>query len=535
MSARLRNPALLVFFLVFVAAALTLPEVGVTDDDDFYLPAGHSYFRWSRRVVSEPSAALRQDQLDAHWSPNREHPPLAKWFIGLGRYLGHELSGWMPALDAGRLGTCFFFALVVALIFALARERLGLGPAIFAAAAFVLIPRLAFHGRVATLDMPVAAMSTLFFFAFWRLHRTRSAKAILLMTLAFGLALSTKLNAPFTLLACGVFWLLESLPEFRRNREGIQLPDLPLWLLIIPVGGLLIQVALWPWLWPDVIGRFSEYVRFHTGHYPIYLFYEGQIWERPFAPWHAPFAHTWAVLPTSLLFAALVGFAVLLRQAFGFERFDERPGPDEGMFARYLLIHGFIAIGTVAFSPVPKYGGIKLFLPFFPLLAIAMGFGMKRLLECLPKKPWAVPVLAGLLLSGGAIDSWKFRGQALSSFGAHVGGLSGAVQRGYERQYYDVFDRHMARWLSENTPKSGRVYFEPNHKEYVRSGPYLKRTGDLRSDIRLRGGHRADIVVLTHERRWRTFADLAEKLKHRPVLYEHRVDGVVLWTAFGRD
>ena len=534
MISRLKNPAFLLFIAVFCTASLSLPEVGVTDDDDFYLPAGHSYFRWARKALKDPALALRKDQLDAHWSLNREHPPLAKWLIGAGRYLGHESTGLMPALDAGRLGTCFFLALVVSLIFALARERLGTMPALFAALAFLLIPRLAFHGRVNTLDMPVAAMSTLFVFTFWRLHRQGTAKALALMTLAFGLALSTKLNAPFTLFACGVFWLVESVPKFRGDREGIRFPELPLWLVVVPLGGLIIQVGLWPWLWPDLIDRYIEYVRFHMGHYPIYLFYDGQIWDRPFAPWHAPFAYTWAVLPTTLLFAALVGTAVLVRQAIGWERFDRRSSPNEGRFARFILIHAFIAIGTVAFSPVPKYGGIKLFLPFFPLLAIAMGFGLQRLLEALPQRKWSLPLLMALLLSSGVIDSWKYRGQELSSFGAHVGGLSGAVQRGYERQYYDVFDRHLARWLSENTKPDARVYFEPNHKEYVRSGPYLKRTGDLRSDIRLSGGHRADVVILTHERRWRNFADLAEKLKRRPVLYEHQVDGVVLWTAFGR-
>ena len=47
-------------------------------------------------------------------------------------------------------------------------------------------------------------------------------------------------------------------------------------------------------------------------------------------------------------------------------RFGRRD--EEGRFARFLCLHAFVAIGTVAFSPVPKYGGVKLFLPFFSSL-----------------------------------------------------------------------------------------------------------------------------------------------------------------------
>ena len=107
------------------------------------------------------------------------------------------------------------------------------------------------------------------------------------------------------------------------------------------------------------------------------------------------------------------------------------------------------------------------------------------------------------------------------------------MTRGFERQYYDMFDPSLTRWLNEQ-PASARVHFEPNHKEYVRSAPYMIRRGDLRPDLRLSHAQSAEIVILTHERRWRTFSDLALTLSGRPVLHQHEVDGVVLWTAYGK-
>ena len=82
-----------------------------------------------------------------------------------------------------------------------------------------------------------------------------------------------------------------------------------------------------------------------------------------------------AALPTLTLVSGLVGLAALVGR---FGRQDE-----DGRFARFLLIHAVVAIGTVAFSPVPKYGGVKLFLPFFPLFAVAAGIGFVQLRQAL--------------------------------------------------------------------------------------------------------------------------------------------------------
>ena len=280
----IRRAPLLVFVAVFVAGTFALPHTGVTDDDDFYLPAGHSAMRWVRILVTEPARALRSEVIDAHWTINKEHPPVAKLAIGLGRYLGHELSGWWSALDAGRLGILAFFAWAAMLVFTWTASRAGPIAGLFAVGAFVLMPRIAFHGRVNTLDMAVAATTTHFLWVFWRRQDQPGWRAPLLIGLAFGLAMSTKLNAPFALIGCGLFFVADRWPAFRPEREGLRLPSIPLWMVVVPIVGLLVQLALWPHLWVAPVERFAAYVAFHTQHYPIYLFYEGQIWERPFAP-----------------------------------------------------------------------------------------------------------------------------------------------------------------------------------------------------------------------------------------------------------
>ena len=65
-----RHQLLLIGVLSFSAAVATLPTVGITDDDDFYQHAGHAYVRWGKKLLTQPTQALRRTQIDAHFSHN---------------------------------------------------------------------------------------------------------------------------------------------------------------------------------------------------------------------------------------------------------------------------------------------------------------------------------------------------------------------------------------------------------------------------------------------------------------------------------
>jgi hypothetical protein len=96
-------------------------------------------------------------------------------------------------------------------------------------------------------------------------------------------------------------------------------------------------------------------------------------------------------------------------------------------------------------------------------------------------------------------------------------------------------DKGLARFLDEHAAGL-RVHVAPNHKEYVRTWRWLRKDGVLR-----RNGfvvesqlERADVVVLTHERRWSTYPALRERLRGWTLLGEQRLDGVPLWTVLRR-
>ena len=89
------------------------------------------------------------------------------------------------------------------------------------------------------------------------------------------------------------------------------------------------------------------------------------------------------------------------------------------------------------------------------------------------------------------------------------------------------------KWLNESAPKNARVHFLPNNWEYVRTYKWYTKAGELRKDIRVVTGElQADLVVLTHERRFARYGEDLQRYRAKEVLRERKLDGVPLWTVF---
>lgn len=543
--------SLLVFISVFALLAALVPAQGLTDDDDYYAPAGISYVSWAAELLRAPGAALQQSAIDRAFSPNHEHPPFAKWVIGAAHALFHRGLGSFGALDAARLGVAAFLALLCAVLVRMAWRPFGPGLACFSALALLAMPRVLFHGQVATLDIPVACMVVCTTAAF--LWAERSRTWVWLCGGLFGLALSTKLNAPFAALPALLYTLLCRWRGFALDaRRGLTLPPLPGALWTMALVGPLVFLALWPWLWFDTAHRFAAYVAFHLKHYPIYLLYEGEIFTKPFAPWHMPFRMAAGVIPLPLLVLGGVGTASALRALWRVVRHSDGRGELRRVSLRdkvlaLVLLQTLFAIGIVAFSHVPKYGGEKLFMPFFPLFALLTTEGLRLLgvalvhvrpawASCRRVRVGSLALLAALALWPGVRAAVVLHGGfGLSYYAESLGGLRGATARGMERTYYDIADKELATWLDAHVAPGERVHFEPNHKEYARTYRWLRNDGVISQKVQLEARReRAQVWVLTHERRWSTYPALLAEHRAHDVIYEKRVEGVPLYTVYRR-
>jgi hypothetical protein len=201
------------------------------------------------------------------------------------------------------------------------------------------------------------------------------------------------------------------------------------------------------------------------------------------------------------------------------------------------LLQAVCSVGVVAASAVPRYGGEKLFMPFFPFWCVLAGQGLVVVVDAVSSRLRSVVVCVVVCscLPGLVGTARFFGGYALSYYGELGGGLRGAVAQGHERTYYDVADKELARWLDAHA-RGRRVNFQPNHKEYARTYRWLRNDSVIgRSTFTLVDKlESADVVVLTHERRWSTYPALRERTRGWRVLHEKRIDGVPLYSVLLR-
>ena len=119
-----------------------------------------------------------------------------------------------------------------------------------------------------------------------------------------------------------------------------------------------------------------------------------------------------------------------------------------------------------------------------------------------------------------------------SLYNALAGGVRGATVSGYERQYYDLAYPMLRDALAKHLPDGGGVAVLPNPKEYT---PYLnrwKQSGELARGIVRAPPERADILVLTHERRWRGYPELQARYRGLPLLERFSVAGVPMVSVY---
>jgi hypothetical protein len=153
------------------------------------------------------------------------------------------------------------------------------------------------------------------------------------------------------------------------------------------------------------------------------------------------------------------------------------------------------------------------------------------LLERAQKTTLAAAAVALALASSLALQL-RFGEYALSEYNGLAGGLRGATALGFERQYYDVAHRDLIAWMNANAKENARVHFLPNNWEYARTWAWFKRGQQLRNDLSIVNNEsQADLIVVTHERRFARYGDDLRRYREKPVLIEKIVDGTPLWSV----
>jgi hypothetical protein len=385
------------------------------------------------------------------------HPPLARVMVALGprlagiRSAGHD-NVWLEGnsilyaggyasgayarnLALARLGVLPFFLLAGLVVFVWARRIGGAAAAVSAVLLFTTLPPVLGHAGIATTDMAVTATIALALYCLtlWLDRPTRARS--LLLGLALGLAVLSKLSALLFLPAAGLAIALCRRGESRAptpktvpsRRTGLRLAFAALLLTVwagyrFAVGPLVPQAAGSPPAESAAPSPLDRVAR--ADIFPAPALFEGlgqlaaknRAGHKSYLLGEVRSTGWWYFFPvalavkTPLPFLLLVGagLAAVLRGASGVER-------------RRLLEPGAIALAILLVCLPSRINiGMRHVLPMYPLLAIVAGTGVVGLWRARRPRPLG-PALAVLLVGWQLVGSARAHPDYLAWFNELAG------------------------------------------------------------------------------------------------------------------
>lgn len=458
---------LLIALASLVAVTTTLaPDgngPGVTCDEPYHVFQGKQLVS---ALCNQGPAFFTPGNIEKNFNWPKDGPPvqtpLGYWILGTTHHLfdPEPDNPLVFSITAARFAPATAYALLIFLIGVWTTRREGAMAGTVAAAAVALMPRMFGHAHLAALDM----LTTLFFvsavLAVADAARSGKTRYFALAGMLWGAAILVRLHG--LLLAPPVIaWLI-----WRYRRQSLR----PV--LAWTTAGAATFFLGWPWLWLDPWHRFLQYLS--TGPYrmSLHVFYWGQVWADHDAPWHYPWVMFAVTVPSGLLLLGMIGLWTEGRASITGK-------PDS--FSRHG--DGSLIIGTILFILIlfswpgtPVYDGVRLFLMVFPLWAIWVGVGARRLIRwcggeepCpqhsrqppLPRRRTVVGIV-GAFVALQALGLVLYHPCQLSYYNLLVGGLPGANRLGFETTYWgdSVREPLLAEGvrLSEGKP----ILFAPN-------------------------------------------------------------------------
>ncbi|HCA48620.1 MAG TPA: hypothetical protein DEP45_15095 [Armatimonadetes bacterium] len=224
------------------------------------------------------------------------------------------------------------------------------------------------------------------------------------------------------------------------------------------------------------------------------------------APWHYPIVMTAITTPIVTMAGAIAGAVRLVREPLQGELRGLRERWEDQGFRRRALgaLMGWALLVNFTLNSLPgtpKYNGLRLFQPVFPLIALFAGVGIGWLARALQAKPAqrlegdrrllrllpALVVIVAIALP--LRDLLSYHPHQLSYYNQLIGGLLGAARAGMEPTYWGETYLDGALWLNEHAPQGAVAWIEPAGVEATMR--MYQSLGLLRADIRTVAGPEA--------------------------------------------
>ena len=478
----------------------TASDIGMSRDESFYVQAAQDISSWMEQLGTQPKLALERAFIDRAWDYNWEHPPLMKASFALSWLLEKKTGVFGSDSTAFRFPGMLSAGLLLWLIYIWGARLFSRSAGLFAALAFAMLPRPFYHAHLNCFDVPITLMITAVTYCYWR--SLTSARWVVILGFVFGLALLTKHNSwvlPGIFLIHFAWVRLFPLRQGSGGQVGGQAPSVwrwPWWLLAMVTIGPLLLFACWPWLWNDTWARFLGYVKFHFHHAYYNITYFGETYFRPPFPVSYPFVMTLFTVP---LIAILLSATGLISRWRAFWPFGDREAVVEtdSRFTDVLLVGSLLApLVVIALPASPIFGGTKHWMPAYPFMMLYAGAGFALVTRY--TKPILTAALGALFLLPMAVETAHSHPFGLSHYTPIAGGVTGAADKGMNRQFWGFTSGSLIEWLKMEMPKGGRVWVCDTTRG---AWNMLQRDGLLPSNISATNNFaNADYVLVHHER-----------------------------------
>lgn len=498
--------AMMIAYLVLLMA--TASDLAMSRDEGFYAIAAERYAQWFEALVSNRDEALYKNYLDNIWRINHEHPALIKSLFSISHLAHREWGLFAHDSLSYRFFGMLSSGLLLWLIYIFGACTIGRPGALFAALSFALIPRLFYHAHLAAFDVPIALMTTLVTYAYWRsLH---CFTWTLLLGVVFGLALATKHNSWILPGIFAVHFLCVAALELRARKRGKDksLSLIPYWLIAMAIIGPLIFIGSWPWLWTETWPRIQEYVAFHAHHVYYNMAYFGVNYFKPPFPISYPWVMTLFTVPVTTLLLCIAGVWIktvpVINFLFSKDSESTVDTPADARQPVLLFIGSMLApLVVIALPSTPIFGGTKHWLTAYPFVALFAGVGFTRVLAAiktlLPKRSAIAAAFISftILLAPAAVETEHSHPFALSHYGLAAGFVPGSADHGMNRQFWGYTTGSLVDFFDQQLEQGGSVWLCDT---VYKAWQMLSRDGLLNRAVRAAPNiASADFAIVHHE------------------------------------
>jgi len=454
-------------------------------------------------------------------APPYGHPPISDILMAVTNRIFYEKLGLLPDIESYHLYVVLTAVLALIVVYFFTIRTFGLEAALFSTVTLGLFPIFFAESHFNIKDIPELAFFSLSLIAFFFWVSGRKKTWFIAFTLAFFLALGTKLNIlflPFIL----VPWLF-----FIRKTEQFKLwfsKKLIIYFFIFIIINLLLFFLLWPNVLENIFQRLFGTLNF----YNWVANFDSRV-QKP-SSYLLPFGIDLQPALMIILGAPLVTLVFFL---IGLGQICKSKVSLSNLRPKAFILLWFLVPVLRSIRPGADFlGSIRQFIEFLPAMAIIAGIGAAALCK---KKAFLKLII---FISYTFYLFWiivKFHPNQNVFFNSLVGGPRGTLQKkllNWQTSYDNPY-RQAVKWLNKHVEKGARLAFLDGTMEaisllWLRPDIYF---GSYFSGLKANGEY---VISIVYPEPPSVFQHLYLERFLQPI-YEVKVDGVTLAKIWKND